>query len=72
MKTPLDISIEILGSQAALAREVGVTLQAVNQWVKKGRVPPGRAIAIEQATKRRVTRYELRPDIFGEKESAAA
>lgn len=57
------------GGQAALARALGVTPQAVSQWVKGTRpVPPRHAIAIELATG--VSRHDLRPDIFGAAESA--
>ncbi|QBQ56609.1 helix-turn-helix domain-containing protein [Nitrosococcus wardiae] len=71
MKTPIPKSIEIVGSQTALARSCGVRYQAVQKWIKKGRVPAERVSAIERATKGRITRYELRPDIFGEREEAA-
>ena len=52
------------GGQAALARTLNVTPQAVSQWVKGKRpVPPRLAIAIEAATG--VSVHELRPDVFG-------
>lgn len=35
------------GSQAALARELGVTYQAVKNWVRLGYTPPQRAQQIE-------------------------
>ena len=31
-------------TQASLARELGITAQAVNGWVIKGKVPPERAL----------------------------
>lgn len=61
---PLSKAIEIVGGQAALARLVGVTVQAVNQWVRKGRVPAERVIAIERATNGKIARHALRPDIY--------
>ncbi len=33
-------------TQASLARELGITAQAVNQWVEKGSVPPNRAARV--------------------------
>lgn len=39
-----------------------ISSQAVSQWE---RVPAARCLVIEQATRRRVTRHELRPDIYG-------
>lgn len=35
------------GSQAALGRELGVTWQAVSQWLRQGYVPVGRVTQIE-------------------------
>ncbi|WP_329867198.1 transcriptional regulator [Stenotrophomonas hibiscicola] len=50
--------------QAGLARLLGVSPQAVNQWVNGNRpVPPRHVLAIEKATG--VSRHELRPDVFG-------
>lgn len=55
--------------QAGLARLLGVSPQAVNQWVNGNRPVPSRhVLAIEKATG--VSRHELRPDVFGP--SAAA
>lgn len=52
------------GGQAALARALEVSPQAVSQWVKGRRpVPPRLAIRIEELTG--VSRHELRPDVFG-------
>ena len=54
------------GGQAALARELGISPQAVSQWVRGRRpVPPRLAIRIESATGGAVSRHDLRPDIFG-------
>lgn len=56
------------GRQADLARELGVSPQAVSQWVKGQRpVPPRLALQIEQLTG--VSRHCLRPDVFGEEVS---
>lgn len=58
-------AIENLGTgQAGIARLLGVTPQAVNQWVSSNRpVPPRHVLAIEAATG--VSRHLLRPDVFG-------
>lgn len=54
---------EILGSQAALAQDVGVRPAFVSQWLSGTRpIPPMRCIAIERATGGAVTRKDLRPD----------
>jgi len=50
--------------QAGLARLLGVSPQAVNQWVNGNRPVPSRhVLAIERATG--VSRHALRPDVFG-------
>ena len=57
----LEKTISILGSQAALARAVGVSQVAVSGWVSRGSVPVLRCVAVEAATGGRVTRKDLRP-----------
>jgi DNA-binding transcriptional regulator YdaS (Cro superfamily) len=55
-------AISKAGGPTKLGRALGITRQAVEQW--KGRVvPPEHVLAIEKLTG--VTRYELRPDIYG-------
>lgn len=58
-------AIEKLGAgQAGIARLLGVTPQAVNQWVSGTRpVPPRHVLVVEAATG--VSRHLLRPDVFG-------
>lgn len=53
------------GTQADFARAIGRYPQEITRWLKTGRVPPAHCIAIETAVGRKVTRYELRPDIYG-------
>lgn len=63
----LQKAIEAAGGAAALARELGVTVQAVCGWRK---CPPKRAIAIERAIKGVVTREELCPEVFYQRAAA--
>ncbi len=65
--TPMIIkAVEASGGQTKLAEAIGVSQQVVWQWVNGRRpVPPKRCLAIEAATDKVVTRYDLRPDIFG-------
>lgn len=51
-----------MGSQSALARAVKVSPQAVQQWVKAGRVSHKKVIETERASG--VSRQALRPDIY--------
>lgn len=57
---------EIVGSQAALARVIGVKPPTVNQWANGERpVPATLCRAVEAATGGAVTAEQLRPDVFG-------
>lgn len=56
-------AIESAGGVAALARALGVTSQAISQWDK---VPANRVLQVEILTHGKVSRYALRPDIFGD------
>jgi DNA-binding transcriptional regulator YdaS (Cro superfamily) len=51
------------GRKTDLAKLLGITPSAISQWA---RVPYRRALQIEARTLGRVTREELRPDVFGE------
>ena len=64
----LDRAITEAGGTAALARTINVTPQAISQW---DRVPAERALAVEQATGGKVTRHELRPDLYPSPAGAA-
>lgn len=50
-KTPgIIAACDLLGSNAELARQLGVSTQVVGQWRKTGYVPVGRAAQIEALT----------------------
>ena len=70
----IERAVGIIGSQSAIARLLGgkVRPQHVSYWVSVGRVPAEHCRAIEAATDGRVTRYQLRPDVFGEAPEKAA
>lgn len=55
-------AIDKLGGQTAAARKFSVTQQAVQYWLKSGRLPPLRVLAVEAASG--VSRKALRPDIY--------
>lgn len=59
------------GGRTELAERLGVTPMSISHWYRRG-LPVERAVEIEEATGRRVTRQELRPDIFGPIDEAAA
>lgn len=60
----IDRAIQHAGSQAALARLLKVTPQAVSQWKSdQRRVPPRQAAEIERLTAGAIKARELRPDL---------
>lgn len=58
-------AVELLGGQSHLARALGVRQSNVWYWLNRaGAAPADYCAAIEKATEGRVTRQELRPDLF--------
>jgi DNA-binding transcriptional regulator YdaS (Cro superfamily) len=57
---------EKAGGAAELARKLGISRAAVAQWKQ---VPIQRVAEVERITG--VSRYRLRPDIFGSKDKAS-
>ncbi len=57
---PLKTAIMRIGGAKALADQLGISRQAIEQW---RRVPPERVLDVERITG--VSRYALRPDIYG-------
>lgn len=59
-------AIEIVGSQAKLAEKINTAQSTVWYWLnrKNGKVPHAFCAAIAKATGNRVTKSELRPDLF--------
>jgi DNA-binding transcriptional regulator YdaS (Cro superfamily) len=68
--TPLDRAIAAADGQTRLAEMLStpkkrVLSQHITNWKARG-VPADRCIAIEIAVGGAVTRYDLRPDVFGD------
>lgn len=64
--TPLQRAVAIAGGQVALATKLGLKQGHVWWWLHRAKkVPAERCMAIERATGGKVTRYQLRPDVFG-------
>jgi len=61
----LNTAIEFVGSQASLAKKLGVEPAVVFHWKTRG-VPAKHCRKIEEVTEGEVTASDLRPDIFGE------
>lgn len=64
---PIKKAIDAAGGVTRLAEKLGVSKQLVHQWGAGIRpVPAHRCIAIEDASGGAVSRYDLRPDVFGD------
>ncbi len=70
MDTPNDLiatAVAAVGSQTELAHRIGCSQVFVHQMLRGRRAVSARlCLPIERATGGAVTRYDLRPDIFGE------
>ena len=65
MSHPIDKVAVIIGSQSLLAEALGISKGAVNQWKTNGRkIPAEHVLKIESLTNGKVSRHELRPDIY--------
>lgn len=61
-------AIEVVGSSYKLARKIGVSPQALSQWE---RVPPLRVLQVEAATNNKISRHDLRPDLYPAEQAVA-
>lgn len=62
-KSGLKKAINMAGSQAELAALLkGASQQNISYWLRNGKVPAERVLAIEEVTG--VARHELRPDLY--------
>lgn len=57
------LAIKRAGGQSRLADRFGVSRQAVQEWLKHGRVPADKVLAVEELSG--ISRHLLRPDVFG-------
>lgn len=69
--TPIEKAVCEAGGVTALAKAIGTAQSFVSQMKSGDRpIPPRFCIPIEEAVGGVVTRYDLRPDIFGSSPSA--
>lgn len=71
-KTHTQRAIELAGGQSELARHFNISREAVRQWEEADQVPVRRVLDVEKITGGHVTRYDLRPDIYGDPPRSAA
>lgn len=67
-RTGIEMAIEKVGTQAELARTLGVGRQLVNYWTKVGKVPPH--IALEVERRLGVHRHYMNPEVYPERPAA--
>ena len=53
--------INMAGSRKVLAGALGITTQALYGWK---RIPVSHVLKIEELIERRLTRYQMRPDVY--------
>lgn len=71
--TAIKKAIDLAGGQAALSKKINVHASFISQWVTGRRpIPAEHCRAIEAAVDGQVTRYDLRPDVFGTAEEQYA
>lgn len=76
MKEAFERAIKVAGGQSALARKLSTPAKKVSQqrlwhWLQvKGVCPAELVLQVEEITG--VSRYSLRPDVFGERKNQAA
>jgi DNA-binding transcriptional regulator YdaS (Cro superfamily) len=59
MDSPIDRAIAEFDSLSHMARELGITYQFIQDWRKKGRVPPEYCPAVERLTAGKIRCEEL-------------
>ncbi|WP_206679314.1 transcriptional regulator [Endozoicomonas acroporae] len=57
----IEKAAKIAGNKSKLANLLGISAQAVSKWV---RIPSDRVIQIERALDGKISRRELRPDLY--------
>ena len=55
---------QAVGTDAELARRLGISRQMVWNWKSRGRIPPEWVLKVELATERQVTRYDIAPNLY--------
>lgn len=66
-------AVKEIGTQKGLADKLGVTQSVLWYWLEKAKhgCPGEYVLKIEEATGGKITRHELRPDLYPERVEAA-
>lgn len=60
----IDAAIKRFGSETKLAKAAGVAQASINESKKKNRIGHKLALAIDSATEGKISKHDLRPDIW--------
>lgn len=55
--------IGLFGNQNALATKLGIKQSSISKWLSR-QIPANQVIKLEKLSKGKVTRYDLRPDLY--------
>lgn len=61
---PIQLAIDHFGSKADFARAIQEKPMTIQQWVRRNQIPLKHVVKIERATGGKVTKEQLRPDVF--------
>lgn len=64
-KEALDRAVDAASGVSKLAVRLDISANVVSNWRMRGGVPAEWCIRVEMAVDAAVTRYDLRPDVFG-------
>ena len=66
MREALEKAIKILGGQTAASEQLTIPQPTISFWLNKSKrgIPAEFCVAIEKATRGKVKKEDLRPDIF--------
>lgn len=67
----IEAAIDLFGSQARLAQAVGCTQQQISYLLKAKSITAEMAKKLDDATGGRVSKHDLKPDVFGPRADAA-
>lgn len=72
-RAALEAAVQYFGTETGLAKAIGMPQQSINDVMRAGRITPATwCLKIENATGGKVTRHQLRPDLYPEEASEAA
>lgn len=62
-------AVKLAGGASIVAKELEISQAAVSKWP---RVPAERVLSVERLTQGQMSRYEMRPDVYGDQPAAVA